>query len=357
MLIYTPFIAISNYLFPGNLFIERIFLKIPFILGNLICAYLIYRLILETNKEMAEKAKLSILYNPFLIFISAVWGMFDIWIVVFLLLSIYYLRKDNVKYAGLFFGLSVLIKPIPSFFGPIFVIYIWNKYGRNFSKVITFILVSIITFALICLPFFLLSPNGFLHQVFLMHYSRPPQAFSLILFFYQFGFDMTQIFSSILLLSIIILCIYFILKNEKKESEFLMFLLLTIIVFFIFNRIVNPQYFVIIISFCVFIIYCYNYYEIYNVNMIKILSYFLSIPMIFASLIHNENYIRMIPSDTYSLFNTQINENGIIPNEQIIVICILIIPFILIMIYIFANVLISSIKFISNKIVNSIRNH
>ena len=77
--------------------LQRISVTLPFILGNLLCAYLVYKLVAGvTSEDKANKAEKIILYNPFLILITSVRGMFDIWMVDFLLLSLLFLRKDQV---------------------------------------------------------------------------------------------------------------------------------------------------------------------------------------------------------------------------------------------------------------------
>ena len=149
-----------------------------FILGNLFCAYLVYRLVAGvSSKEKAAKAEKIILYNPFLIFIAVAWGMFDIWMVNFLLLSLLSLRRDKFGMAGLYFGLSLLIKPIPIIFAPVLLAYVWNK-RRNIVKPIVFASAAVAIFALISLPFLLSCPQGFIDQVFGMHAGRPPFAWA-----------------------------------------------------------------------------------------------------------------------------------------------------------------------------------
>jgi len=148
---YAPYL----FLFGGSPILGRIFIKLSFILGNLLCAHLVYRFVSEVSSKE-----------------RAAWGMFDIWMVNFLLLTLLSFRKHKFARAGAYFGLSLLIKPIPIIFAPLLLAYVWNK-RREIVKPVVFAASAVAVFSLVSLPFFLSSPQGFISQVIGMHLARP----------------------------------------------------------------------------------------------------------------------------------------------------------------------------------------
>ena len=74
---------------------ENIIFKIPFIFGDLLFAFLLFLFLFKKNLRMAEHGMLLILFNPLLIWVSSVWGMFDIWTLNFLLLFLLFVRTES----------------------------------------------------------------------------------------------------------------------------------------------------------------------------------------------------------------------------------------------------------------------
>lgn len=308
LLLFSSSYAPYFYLLGDNLILGRIFIKLTFILGNLLCAYLVYRLVAGvSSKEKAAKAEKIILYNPFLIFIAAAWGMFDIWMVNFLLLSLLSLRRDKFGMAGLYFGLSLLIKPIPIIFAPVLLAYVWNK-RRNIAKPIIFASAAVAIFALVSLPFFLSCPQGFIDQVFGMHTGRPPFAWAPLWLLYMGGPSpisfpslsssaISAISTALLAVSILVVFLYYWLSKEREERGLLASLFLLMLTFTLFSKGVSPQHLVVPLVLAIALLYTYSDYIIVKVGDIKRYYKFLVLPYLGAALLTGHHYLTFIPPD------------------------------------------------------------
>jgi hypothetical protein len=160
--------------------IVRLALKLPFIAGTLVLAWVGARLLRSWGKASeAATWERMILLNPLLIFVSAGWGMFDAWMVALLLVSVLLIDRGRYRLAGVAFGASALIKLFPLFAAPAFLFYVARRAHRPQRGAASFTFAAAATFALVSLPFALPHPRGFLLQVLLKHVERPPQGLSL----------------------------------------------------------------------------------------------------------------------------------------------------------------------------------
>lgn len=312
LLMFSATYAPCFYFLGENLILERIFIKLSFILGNLLCAYLVYRFVAEvSSKENASRAEKLVLYNPFLIYIAAAWGMFDIWMVNFMLLSLLYLRQDKLGKAGICYGLSLLVKPIPVIFGPVLLAYIWNKKGGILKPAI-FGSWAVAAFSIVSLPFFLTCPQGFVNQVIGMHAARAPFGLSPLHFFYGEALEATRHISfpglsssvitaisiALLFISISIIFLYCYLKKEWEEKGLLVLLFLITLTFTIFSKGVSPQHYVIPVVLAVVILYTYEHYSIIKLADIRRYYWFLGIPLLLGgAILAGRHYLSFIPPD------------------------------------------------------------
>ncbi len=90
-------------------------LKLPYLLADAACLYLI-------SKILPEKTRFSgllfWLFNPVTIYVSYMVGQFDIFIALFLLLTVYYLDKKPLL-SAVFLGLSACFKPFTLVLSPL----------------------------------------------------------------------------------------------------------------------------------------------------------------------------------------------------------------------------------------------
>lgn len=130
-------------------------LKLPAIFFDLGLAWI---LVLFTKKLVPNKKNLRlliaslILFNPVFIYNSSLWGQIDVIHLFFVLVSIYLLlfTKRNIL-SGVFFVLSLLVKPTNLVFIPIYRIMFLNKYGL--LKTIKTIIISNLIFLVFFKPF------------------------------------------------------------------------------------------------------------------------------------------------------------------------------------------------------------
>lgn len=146
-------------------------LKIPSILADLILSYFVYKQLLKTNSKKTAFYGLALcLFNPVLIFNSAIWGAFDGLMTLFLFLTIYYLSEAKAGSAYLdqkklilssvYFGISILLKPQAIAIAPVIGLFLLKNFSvKNFLKLSVPALISVI---ILSAPFFPADPvTGF----------------------------------------------------------------------------------------------------------------------------------------------------------------------------------------------------
>ncbi|MDD1775835.1 MAG: glycosyltransferase [Candidatus Methanomethylicus sp.] len=138
-------------------YIYYFLLKQPAIFGDIVSAVITSRLV---GKTASKSVLIFWLFNPLMIILSAVWGMFDSMAVMLSLASLSYFIKGRSAASGSFIGLGAVLKLIPVIYMPILLLY--SKSRIKFAALFT-IIVSLIILA----PFLLLgwSPIGFLFSM------------------------------------------------------------------------------------------------------------------------------------------------------------------------------------------------
>lgn len=128
-------------------------LKLPSIIADLILSYYIYKVLLKTvHKRLALYGLAFCLFNPVLIFNSAIWGAFDGFMTLFLFISVYYLAQRKLILSSIFFGISLLIKPQAVAIAPVFAFWLF----RNFSlkRLLKLSLPGFLIIILLSIPYF-----------------------------------------------------------------------------------------------------------------------------------------------------------------------------------------------------------
>ncbi len=234
--------------------LENIILKLPFILGDLLFAFLIFKFLKDRNRKLAGRAMLLVLFNPFFIWISSVWGMFDIWIVNFILLFLLSLQHKKFLMAGFFLALAPEVKLFPLFFLPAIFIYVFQIIKQNTHRMNFFLSFTATTLALV-VPFFLSSPQGFMNQNLIMHLHRGPQGIGIVamsdFFSHIYNFDisfLTTIGGRLLLFAVLVFNLLALVYIKGKVERLLMIILLIYTSVLVFNKVVNEQYFVVFVA-------------------------------------------------------------------------------------------------------------
>lgn len=138
---------------PGLLF--SFVSKVPFLISDILVALLLYKTVehLTRNKGLAEKAAFFWFLNPFVIWISAGWGMWDTMPALFSLAAFYLLLKKRIALSAVCLSLGVASKLYPALFLVPIAIFIFKtsppsekwKNGAKFFSV--FSVASVLLFA------------------------------------------------------------------------------------------------------------------------------------------------------------------------------------------------------------------
>jgi hypothetical protein len=94
---------------PGMLF--NTIVKTPFLLSDIMITILLYKIIKRiNNKVLAEKAALLWFLNPFVIWISAAWGMWDTLPALFTLAAFYFILDKKISFSAICLSLAFSLK-------------------------------------------------------------------------------------------------------------------------------------------------------------------------------------------------------------------------------------------------------
>jgi len=143
-------------------------LKFPNILASIGIAILISKFFYDSKQKNA--ILFMWIFNPFIIFISAVWGLTDALCAFFAILAIYLLFKKRKMLSSLFLALAIATKLYPAFFVIPILNYLYKNQGRN--ACFKFLIFSMIFSGLI-FGSFLILPGGFkfLYELFVFRAS------------------------------------------------------------------------------------------------------------------------------------------------------------------------------------------
>jgi len=143
-------------LIPGAVFNSLI--KIPLIISDVLIAFLLYGIVylMRKNKKLAERAALLWFLNPFSIWISCGWGMFDSLPVLFTLASLFFLLKDRVQFSSLFLALAVGSKLYPILFLIPITAYLLKtskSKAKRIDRCVRFYLIFLVTTFILFFPY------------------------------------------------------------------------------------------------------------------------------------------------------------------------------------------------------------
>lgn len=144
----------SNFIFWLEQHLHPGLVKLPSVLAELGIGYLLYLLALRfgLSQKKALIAGALFLFNPAMIYNSAVWGQTDGLVNFFALLSIFLILENNF-FLGIFaFGLSLYFKMSLLIFSPLIVFLLWKR-GIIFWKIALYFLITFLVFAGLSLPF------------------------------------------------------------------------------------------------------------------------------------------------------------------------------------------------------------
>ncbi len=131
-----------------DLFVLLVTLKLPYLIADIISLFVLNK-ILDTKNQFW--GSIIWLFNPITLYSAYMIGQFDIYITMFIFLSVLAISKKKTVLSGIFMGLASLYKPFPLFLLPLL--------GENTKDKIKAVTVGVGTYILGILPFVLTSPG------------------------------------------------------------------------------------------------------------------------------------------------------------------------------------------------------
>ncbi|UCD73008.1 MAG: DUF2029 domain-containing protein [Candidatus Bathyarchaeota archaeon] len=145
--------------------IFRFLVKFPIIVSDILVSLVIFLQIRRWRRDEDSALVPAVvwLFNPFVIYISSIQGMFDSICILFLLLTVYDLEKDSFVRGGLWFGLALLTKQYAYLAVPPLCAVLLKR--RVFRGVFLFLATSASLFFVFSLPFLLGSPSEYIASI------------------------------------------------------------------------------------------------------------------------------------------------------------------------------------------------
>src|SRR3989338_390778 len=90
-------------------YLPLLIFKLPMILADIAIIFLLPNLFVKPSLKRLSQVLWAL--NPIAIFVSSMMGQVDIILVVFLVISLIFIKRHHLNFAAIFIGLSILIKP------------------------------------------------------------------------------------------------------------------------------------------------------------------------------------------------------------------------------------------------------
>ncbi|MEM3700983.1 MAG: hypothetical protein QXL57_09015 [Candidatus Bathyarchaeia archaeon] len=140
---------------PENLPLLDLLIKTPLILSDLAIALLLLKIVGKfSGEEKARKHAYMWVLNPYVIFISAVWGMFDTLPTLFALLAVLLLLEGKGGKSAVALSIAALFKMYPIIFAPILTLMHYKEYGKTAAAIKYFLTATSLTILIMLLVHF-----------------------------------------------------------------------------------------------------------------------------------------------------------------------------------------------------------
>ncbi len=241
---YPIYLLISLFR-PSDLFLNLV-IKLPIIFGDFILAILLFKI---------TKSKLALalwFLNPYVIWTSAVHGMFDVLPTLFAVFSMYFLVKKQYLESAISLAIGIGYKVFPVFILPFFLLFSARNFGKKFSIKYLFVLLvaSLVVFSIFLLP----SNSKFFYEgVFVdlpsRNISYVGSSISYIEFLalhlgiisnYNFLFTFIPLYIALILFS---------LRSRIDFDKLIKLIIITLLLLFVTYNTMHPQFLVWVIPF------------------------------------------------------------------------------------------------------------
>jgi len=205
-------------------------LKVPIIIADVSVVYVMGGLNLKKAEIYA--------FCPYIIFISSVWGMFDAFVAIFLLISYLSFQKSSYALSGLAFGLS-LVKLYTIVLLPLYAVRLYGK-GRDGLEFLAGFLPTLLPVAY----YLAVSPTSFWNVIVTFQGGRVMGGVNL----YNFIWIVTDVHFDLLVSSIpsilMIVAVLFISLMYGRRLPLLEAILAIMFASFLFGKVLNEQFLV-----------------------------------------------------------------------------------------------------------------
>ncbi len=144
----------------ANSAVFTLMVKLPSIIAEVALALFVSRVaVKQAGRTFALLCGAFLLFNPAMFFNSSVWGQIDAFFILFAVLCIYHLRKENFWLGALFFGISLLLKPQAIMLAPVvglcyvYALFKKGETGRGFLGLLGGAAIVAAVFAAGVIPF------------------------------------------------------------------------------------------------------------------------------------------------------------------------------------------------------------
>jgi len=217
---------------------SSVLIKIPHLLADFGIGLLLYKMLRKENYYILLLGLFVWLFNPY-IQVKSLYTYSDSIPILFMLLALHYLEKDDVL-SGAFYALSIALKTFPIILLPIFLIQSKDK--------IKFILSGLIIAFAISVPFMksVTDFTTYLDGAIFVHGSRAMQGrpfLFYISYFYKielFQIIPLKIYTYFAMFSGMLVTTYLLLKTKLKDPYVLS--TISFILFYLFTPVLNRTY-------------------------------------------------------------------------------------------------------------------
>ena len=148
-------IYLLTYAPTHNFLLYNLAIKLPIIIANICLAYLVRDILLEqgANQDIARKAWMFLLFNPFLFYFTTAWGQFDSLVALLTLAALVLLNKQRLVTSAILLALAISLKPTPVPVVLAVIVYLWGAPWRRMVRYLITFSISMLAFCV--LPFFI----------------------------------------------------------------------------------------------------------------------------------------------------------------------------------------------------------
>jgi hypothetical protein len=131
----------------------NLIIKVPFLLADIAATCLLYNFLLELkhSKPLAEASAIIFFLNPYLIWISSAWGMFDSLPALFSLTSFVLLYQGKLKASAVSLSVATAYKLYPLLFLAPVLLFI-RQQNRQLRQIVVYVLAYFVALLVLFLP-------------------------------------------------------------------------------------------------------------------------------------------------------------------------------------------------------------